>query len=109
MDMVMEIDILDYLDVDGEPTELACKDPVLFSFLKTVVETASEYNALPMLSADIECSCTVQGDLCLGEIEVWIYADDNRIGWECMSCGDEGVISNWEDTPWDKRIGSVYH
>ena len=107
--MVMDIDFLDYLNVDGEPSDLAVRDPVLFAFLTSVIEMASEYNSLPLLSADVTCHCVVEGDLCLGVIEVWIYADNDRIGWECLVCGDEGAISNWEMTPWDRRVDRLYH
>ena len=25
------------------------------------------------------------------------------VRWQCSVCGDEGVISNWEDSPFDLR------
>ncbi len=33
------------------------------------------------------------------------YAEDDptTIVWECPACGDEGYISGWQETLWDKR------
>jgi hypothetical protein len=30
------------------------------------------------------------------------------IEWRCVSCGDEGVISGWERSPFDLRPGSTH-
>jgi hypothetical protein len=39
---------------------------------------------------------------CPGVIEHRLWADQ-RITWSCPSCGDNGVISNWQSTAWDRR------
>ena len=39
---------------------------------------------------------------CPGVIEHRVWADQ-RITWRCPSCGDNGVISNWQSTAWDRR------
>lgn len=109
LDIMMFIDMQDYLDEDGVPTDIALEAAIPLAFLTTIIETASEYIALPVLFADVDCRCSVQGKPCPGEIEVWVYADANRIGWECLECGDEGVISHWEGTPWDRRVLHTYH
>src|SRR5260370_11174902 len=28
---------------------------------------------------------------------------DERIRWQCPSCGHNGIISNWQSTAWDRR------
>ena len=39
---------------------------------------------------------------CTGHIEYRLWADE-RITWSCPECGDNGVISNWQSTQWDRR------
>jgi hypothetical protein len=31
-----------------------------------------------------------------------IEVDSGRISWECPACGDNGIIHQWEGTPWDR-------
>lgn len=38
---------------------------------------------------------------CSGEIEGYIDPQSNTIHWVCLVCGDNGRISNWENTMWD--------
>jgi len=38
---------------------------------------------------------------CPGEIEGYIEPESNAIRWMCLFCGDNGMISNWENTLWD--------
>jgi hypothetical protein len=38
---------------------------------------------------------------CSGEIEGYIDPRFNAIRWACLVCGDNGLISNWENTMWD--------
>ena len=40
---------------------------------------------------------------CPGEIEGYISPESSVIYWECLVCGERGVISNWENTMWDLR------
>jgi len=37
------------------------------------------------------------------------YAEDdpNTIDWQCPACGDNGHISGWQETQWDKRASLV--
>ena len=45
---------------------------------------------------------------CPGIIEYRLWADE-RIRWQCPSCGDNGIISNWQSTPWDRRQVQPLH
>jgi hypothetical protein len=45
---------------------------------------------------------------CSGVIEHRVWADE-RITWRCPSCGDNGVISNWQSTAWDRRSVKPVH
>lgn len=45
---------------------------------------------------------------CPGIIEYRVWPDE-RITWECPTCGDNGVISNWQSTAWDRRAVRPVH
>ena len=40
---------------------------------------------------------------CPGPIEGFIDPESHEVCWFCIACGDNGFISNWEDTVWDCR------
>lgn len=40
---------------------------------------------------------------CPGRIVVMRSEDSAPIQWQCSACGDDGMISNWQDTPYDLR------
>ena len=45
---------------------------------------------------------------CSGLIEHHVWADE-RITWRCPRCGDNGIISNWQSTAWDRRAVKPVH
>lgn len=99
----MVANIQHFLDDDGNVADLPDEAIILVSFLSIIIETASSNYDLPVSFADTICRCLINGQPCLGDIEVWVYTEDNQIGWECLECGDDGIVSNWEGTQWDKR------
>jgi hypothetical protein len=101
--MAIITNIKHFLDEDGEVANLTLEAQELFSFLIDVVESATIDYARPVALAETKCRSVVDGKICQGEIEVWVYAEDNHIGWECLECGEEGVVTQWEGTPWDRR------
>lgn len=92
-----------FLDENGELPDLTPEAGELLSFLASVVEAATLAYDLPVTLAGELCRARIKGKLCKGEIETWVYADNNQIGWECLECGNEGIISGWEGTAWDRR------
>jgi hypothetical protein len=101
--MAMITDIRHFMDENGEVPELPLEAKELLNFLTAIIEAATiEYESPVTLSA-VNCRKLIVGKSCSGEIEVWVYTEDNQIDWECLECGDEGVISHWEGTPRDRR------
>lgn len=44
---------------------------------------------------------------CIGEIFAETNHDMNIV-WECIRCGDNGLIQGWQQTPWDsRRVGQL--
>ena len=101
-------DLQNYLDDDGLIDDDNIKDPALAIFLTAIVESASANDRLPLTMADAECLGTHNNELCLGEVETWIYAENGYIGWECLKCGETGAISNWEGGRWDMRDATTH-
>lgn len=105
--MVMLTDISHFLDENGDLADVNSETKELFDFLSSIVSEASSDYGKPMILSCITCIQKVDNKVCGGEVEIWVGANDNRIGWECLECASEGVISNWEGTAWDKRSYSL--
>jgi hypothetical protein len=101
--MAIITNIQHFLDENGEVPDLPFEAQELLNFLSAIVEAATIAYDRPITLAGIKCRNIIKGKPCSGEIEVWVYAENNEIGWECLDCGEEGVITHWEGTPWDKR------
>ena len=101
--MVLITNIRHFLNENGEVPELNPEAMALFKFLTAVIETASAAYDQPLSFADINCRTVNDGEACDGDIEVWIDPESHIIGWECLECGAEGTISDWEGTQWDRR------
>ncbi len=56
---------------------------------------------------NVPCRRSHGRTLCLGEIEAWLLEDTQEIAWRCPVCGDNGIISHWEGTHWDRSIDAV--
>ena len=102
--MTMITNILHFMGEDGEAPDLPIEAKELLNFLTAIIEAATIEYERPVTQSSTGCRQVINGKPCPGEIEVWVYAENNQIGWECKKCGDEGVITHWEGTPWDKRI-----
>ena len=101
--MTMVTNIRHFLDENDEVPELTPEANELLSFLAAIVEAATTAYDRPVTMANVKCRNISDGNLCLGEVEGFVYADNNQIGWECLECGDDGIITNWEHTTWDCR------
>jgi hypothetical protein len=94
----------DLLDENGQIPELSDDALELLFFLGEIVEAATLAYYRPMALAGEICRATIDGRKCEGEIEAWVSVETKNIGWECLKCGEEGIISEWADTIWDLRI-----
>jgi len=99
----MITNICHFLDGNGEVPDLPIEAQRLLRFLSTIIEAATIAYDEPITVADVTCQNETDGETCAGLIEVWVDAENNEIGWECVECGEEGVVTHWERTRWDKR------
>jgi hypothetical protein len=101
--MALIINIQHFLNEDGEVLELNPEEMGLLNFMIAIIDSASFAYERPVSLANVNCCAVNDGERCGGEIEVWIDPDSHEIGWECLECEDEGIITNWEGTQWDRR------
>ncbi len=106
--MAIITNIRHFLDESGNVPDLPFETQELFNFLSAIIETATIAYGLPITLAEVHCRNMTHPKPCDGEIEVWVDSESNNIGWECLECAEEGVITHWEGTRWDKR-DYTYH
>ena len=70
--------------------------------LGNIVRAATAGDAGPAWETALPCSRRPARRACPGRVIV-ARPPDGPIRWQCSACGDEGVISNWEDSPFDLR------
>jgi len=101
--MTLITNIQHFLEDNKDVPDLPFEARELLSYLSSIIEAATMAYDKPLTLTDIKCRGVLSGNPCCGEIAVWVYADDNEIGWECVECDADGVISHWEGSRWDKR------
>jgi hypothetical protein len=80
--------------------ELPSEVKELAAFLPEVIESTSFL--LPNTLTSINVSCFKNG--CKGTIISAVRPDNKEIHWFCPTCESEGLISDWQETEWDKRV-----
>jgi hypothetical protein len=93
-------DLRHFLDIPDEAPGPARKMAEHLGFVIRVA-TAGEAGA-PWVSA-LTCRRRPANRPCAGHIAVFRAALPAPIEWRCTACGDEGVISGWEDSLYDLR------
>ncbi len=71
--------------------------------LASIVAAATAGDAGTAWESALPCRRRPANRPCPGRIIVICSQPDTPIGWQCSSCGDDGTISNWADTPFDLR------
>jgi hypothetical protein len=93
-------DLQQYLDEKGGINQELVSDEKQFAvFLSRVVEFATRMLPKTLTKTDIECFSSS----CEGIIQTAIKYDHSEIHWYCPVCENEGRITDWQGTIWDKR------
>jgi hypothetical protein len=93
-------DLRHFLDLPDDAPGPARRIAEQFSLIVRAA-TAGDVG-LPWVSA-IGCRRRPGRQACPGHIAVYRSDVPPSIEWRCTTCGDEGVISGWEDSPFDLR------
>ena len=74
----------------------------LIGFLTLIIDTTTKILPQTLTSTDVRCF--QKG--CSGTIKSALRPDTSEIHWYCPDCENEGVISEWQKTKWDNRVGN---
>lgn len=99
------IDIRHYLDEQGEVPALPLPAMTIAYFCGSVVAWVSAWPGPDGERTNLPCRRSRSRTSCWGEVYARLEPDD-RIAWRCAACGEEGVISGWQGTRWDRSEGS---
>ncbi|BAS28657.1 hypothetical protein LIP_2828 [Limnochorda pilosa] len=96
------INLRDYAGDGGAPTE----GPVgrFAEYLGRIVAAGLAYPAGPTIPTAIRCRRRPGHRRCSGYLDVTRLDIPREIRWQCPECGDQGVIRDWQGTPWDRRF-----
>lgn len=101
--MTWVTDLSHFVDETGNvPTNLPGAARRLAEHLAAIVAGATASANDAQTKRQIACRRRPGHRACPGVIRYRLWTDE-RITWECPSCGDNGVISNWQSTAWDRR------
>jgi hypothetical protein len=93
-------DLRHFLDLPGTTPGPARK---MAEHLGSVVRAATATNAGTVWVSALTCRRRPGNRACPGHIAVFRADLPAPIEWKCTSCGDDGSISGWEDSPSDLR------
>jgi hypothetical protein len=85
----------------------------LAEHLSNIVRAATAGDSAASWESALPCLRRPANRRCRGRMIVTPTAPGAPIRWQCSVCGDEGIISNWEDSPFDLHrrrlalVGSV--
>jgi len=100
-------DMTHYLDPDGELPDLPGPALNLAIHFGSIVSWMTSREHLDEIeTSNVWCRRRPGRTRCLGEIEAWFDESTGSIRWQCPFCGDNGYISGWEGTLWDRGEAS---
>jgi hypothetical protein len=93
-------DLHHFLDLPPDTPGPACR---LAEHLSNIVRAATAGDAGTAWESALPCRRRPANRRCPGQMIVLRTEPQTPIRWKCSVCGDEGVISNWEQSPFDLR------
>ena len=93
-----------FLDDDGYfPDDLPGPARKLANYLCSIVEAVTSRSDKKSYKTGIRCRRRPMHKRCNGELLALIDSKNNfGIKWACPECNDNGLISGWHGTLWDK-------
>lgn len=95
------IDMRHYLDASGRIPDLPGAAMRLAQYFGSIVESVTSCFPDGTPSRKVRCRRRPGRRRCEGEIQAIIDAPTQEVRWACPLCRDNGVIHNWQGTPWD--------
>ena len=92
-----------FLDGRGALAQHSPSATKLAAFFAEIVSQATDYDE----PTTLQCRRWPKHRRCKGILTIFFDADTDNIIWFCPLCNDNGVISGWQDTFWDR--GSAHN
>ncbi len=96
-------DVRHFLDESGDLPALSGPALGLALFLGSIVAWMTRGTVGDAERTNVNCRRRPGGRRCIGEIAARFDSLDEAIAWQCPRCGDRGIISGWQGSPWDRR------
>jgi hypothetical protein len=97
---VLVTDLRHFLDLSEDAPSPARR---LAEHLSNIVRAATAGDVGTAWESALLCRRRPAHRRCQGRMIVLLKELGTPVWWQCSVCGDEGVISNWEDSPFDLR------
>ena len=96
-------DLRHFLNEEGiVPPDLPRPAERLAYYFGSIVKAVTSRENPWLSPTGIRCRRRPMRQRCPGEILAFIDEEHNAsIRWQCPVCNDNGVISGWQQTPWD--------
>lgn len=78
-------------------------------YLGMIVVDATAFWTEQHTEQGVKCRCRPGRKPCSGIIETDFEPETDRIVWWCSECGENGFISNWKGTLWDRTADITAH
>lgn len=101
---MMVTDLRHFLDL---PADVPGPARRLAEHLGNIVRAATAGDIEASWQTALPCPRRPGNRRCPGRMVVVRTAAESPIRWQCSGCEDAGVISNWEDSPFDLRRGQL--
>ena len=97
-------DIRHFLDADGRiPDDLPGPAFRIANYFGSIVKAVTSREEIQTNNTGIKCRRRPGRKSCPGEVLALIDEKNNLvINWQCPMCNDNGIISGWQGTFWDK-------
>jgi hypothetical protein len=100
-------DATHFMNESGELADMPGPATSIAVFLRSVVGWVTMRHALNAEETNVTCRRSPGQRRYAGEIGAYLLPDTGQIIYMCPECGDNGVITGWEGTSWDRSAHSL--
>jgi hypothetical protein len=103
------VDLTHFLTEDGAIAPMPAPARRLAEYFGTIVADATTLPTEQYPAQPIRCRSRPGRKPCPGRIDTDFEPETDRIVWWCPECGENGFISNWKGTLWDRSRDLTAH
>jgi hypothetical protein len=103
------VDLTHWLTEDGAIASMPRPAQRLAEYMGMIVADATGFLSEHYEEEGVRCRCRPGRKPCPGIIETDFEPETDRIVWWCPECGENGYISHWKGTLWDRTTDRNAH